>query len=800
MSIRINHARKRLPISAVALLLVLQVIALPSPSRATVATSSEMQQVCENWLTQKVYQQGSWAGDANPQIINSHDIYSGDTLVAKWYDIAPKGFVLVPVLKEMQPIKAYSDEYNLDYEQEGGFLSLVRDMLSRRASLYVLRTGSLDAPQSSAAEPVFGEGQLGEWDRLSVDAKSFRSSLPNSQATMSSGGPLLTSSWHQSAPYNNLCPMGDGDRAVVGCVATAAAQIMNYWHWPENGYRSHSYRWTGDASCGGSTPEQQLWADFSDSYDWANMPDSCDGGCSPEQEDAVAELCYEVGVSLNMGYGACGSGANTAMVATILPTYFKYSPNAWIEYRMAWDLPDWFYLIKGEIDAGRVCDYRINNHSIVADGYRNDYGKYEYHMNYGWGGSFTAWFVFDSLYCYWQPDSLCPADEEFVIVGIHPQTVPELSCKGVTIGDPDGNNNGVAAPGESVELTPIIRNMGYTAENVTAHITTIDPYVTITNSTATLSGSLAWGEESPTTAPFTFSTYSSCPDPHIVTFYLTVIADGTGSTMDTLYVFVGTVPGFEDQVENVNGLWKHYSPGSAYNDQWHMDTYRKHSGTYSWKAGGPGSVSYYDYCDSWLVSPPFLIPPNGLLTFWHWIAAEQDSEPGMAWDGANVYISSGDGNWTLLTPTGGYPYAIVDNPASPYDPGTPCYSGTQEWSQAEFDLSTYSGAVQLLFRFGSDGAVSEEGWYVDDISVTSTGCCGGYTGGYTGNTDCDSGGKIALSDITRLIDRVYLSKQPLCCEENGNTDGDNQGKIALGDITRLIDRVYLSKQPTSPCQ
>ena len=43
--------------------------------------------------------------------------------------------------------------------------------------------------------------------------------------------PLLTSHWHQNAPWNNMCPQRSdgGGRAVTGCVATAAAQIAYYW-------------------------------------------------------------------------------------------------------------------------------------------------------------------------------------------------------------------------------------------------------------------------------------------------------------------------------------------------------------------------------------------------------------------------------------------------------------------------------------------------------------------------------------------------------------------------------------------
>jgi hypothetical protein len=79
-------------------------------------------------------------------------------------------------------------------------------------------------------------------------------------------------------------------------------------------------------------------------------------------------------------------------------------------------------------------------------------------------------------------------------------------------------------------------------------------------------------------------------------------------------------------------------------------------------------------------------------------------------------------------------------------------------------------------------------------------CCGEYTGGYTGNCNCSTDGLMTLNDITMLIDRVYLSKTPLCCEENGNTNGSPDGKMTLADITTLIDHVYITKRPTAECQ
>jgi len=78
-------------------------------------------------------------------------------------------------------------------------------------------------------------------------------------------------------------------------------------------------------------------------------------------------------------------------------------------------------------------------------------------------------------------------------------------------------------------------------------------------------------------------------------------------------------------------------------------------------------------------------------------------------------------------------------------------------------------------------------------------CCGVYTGGYTGNTDCSADGKRNLSDITRLIDHVYIEQAPLCCPANGNTSGDAEGKVNLSDITALIDHVYVSQEEIAVC-
>ncbi len=77
-------------------------------------------------------------------------------------------------------------------------------------------------------------------------------------------------------------------------------------------------------------------------------------------------------------------------------------------------------------------------------------------------------------------------------------------------------------------------------------------------------------------------------------------------------------------------------------------------------------------------------------------------------------------------------------------------------------------------------------------------CCGLYTTGFTGNIDCDIDGKRNLEDVTRLIDRVYITKERLCCEENGDINGDES--LNLADITELVDHIWISKDETAACE
>lgn len=135
----------------------------------------------------------------------------------------------------------------------------------------------------------------------------------------------------------------------------------------------------------------------------------------------------------------------------------------------------------------------------------------------------------------------------------------------------------------------------------------------------------------------------------------------------------------------------------------------------------------------------------------------------------------------------GYPIPTFQLALAPTGMTINSTTGLVEWTPDSYG----SFEVELL-------AMNSVGTDTQNFYV-STSCCGAFTTGQTGNTNCDVEGKRNLADITRLIDNVYISKQPLCCTENGNVNGDTGDKVNLADITRLIDHVYISKNETASC-
>jgi hypothetical protein len=93
--------------------------------------------------------------------------------------------------------------------------------------------------------------------------------------------------------------------------------------------------------------------------------------------------------------------------------------------------------------------------------------------------------------------------------------------------DPNGNNNGLVEYGEPINLSVGMQNLGMAdAQNVTVTVSSIDPFVTLTDTTE-FYGAIAAGATVSVPDGFAFDVAQNVPDNHIITF--TVKAQGSTS-------------------------------------------------------------------------------------------------------------------------------------------------------------------------------------------------------------------------------------------------------------------------------
>lgn len=208
--------------------------------------------------------------------------------------------------------------------------------------------------------------------------------------------PLLTTTWGQEEPYNALTPVYTSDAGethyYTGCVATAMAQIMNYYESPVKGKGSSSYMFTPPA---GQGSQQMLYANYGNTvYDWDNMLDSYTGTYSEANATAVSTLMYHCGVSVQMQYNETGSGARSVDACNALRNYFGYDENIKLYNRSVTPVKEWMSIVYRELNDHCPILYsgmRADGfgHSFVLDGYDED-GLV--HVNWGWEGESDGYF------------------------------------------------------------------------------------------------------------------------------------------------------------------------------------------------------------------------------------------------------------------------------------------------------------------------------------------------------------------------------------------------------------------------
>lgn len=339
-----------------------------------------------------------------------------------------RGYVMVSGDDLLPEVIAYAEEgaFLVDAEQPEHIASFLAEV---RATLrYLVEQGrSLVVPRTSQLRPEGVQPLLGD----------IR--------------------WGQAAPFNDLCPVKAEGKSVVGCVATAIAQIMRYHQWPVRGKGVCSYR---------EYDGTQHRVDFSQyTYDWDMMPPMPGEDAPQPVRDALSLLSYHVGVVSRMQYSPNGSGTNSQYPKEGLYKYFKYKGNIELCARKNYQIAQWIDLIAQELNERRPIYYagasRTVGHAFVCDGYDS---RGYFHINFGWNGVADGYFLLYAI----SPDELGIGggtsydgfnDNQEVLIGIEPdrdgsseRTVGErISALSLSVSCQD--NQTIQLQDASIELT-----------------------------------------------------------------------------------------------------------------------------------------------------------------------------------------------------------------------------------------------------------------------------------------------------------------------------------------------------------
>ncbi len=298
-----------------------------------------------------------------------------------------------------------------DYIKGGRSMSLVKSMAAGEGDdeaqpLYVFSRGAGEGfvivSGDDALPAVIGYTDSGDFDESDVppalqDMLDYYSasaenlwdngvetiSSPSRVATSNDIATLLTTHWHQSWPYNNLCPYisGTTNRAATGCVATAASQIVYYWRkdlGDRTKYNTPTYGY-GDAPVTESIPSGTP-------LKWDLMQNSYSGSDPEECTTAVATLVACVGTSGWLTYGSSTSGQISDQ-CQVFSGQFGLSGGSCV-WKSGYSQSKWESMIVEDLELGRPILYSgvhpsNGGHAVVIDGYQASTGLF--HFNFGWG-------------------------------------------------------------------------------------------------------------------------------------------------------------------------------------------------------------------------------------------------------------------------------------------------------------------------------------------------------------------------------------------------------------------------------
>jgi hypothetical protein len=361
-----------------------------SAGYASRATMDEALTVAKNW-TKLIADKKTWGGSRNPQVEEGREFTRKGRVLGYYYPVKPIGYIIISLYKELAPVKAYSTSSNLDPGSEEGMADLLKGAMERTLDRMQDRFGRVHLDRREGLGQALPVDYRQSWEQLGIQSEGAKALKDSDVGGINyAAGQVLTSSeWHQDAPYNDQCPPGPTcAHTVVGCVATAGAQIMYYWSWPPYGTEGHTYYWPA-------------------------MSDVYTGSGSAFEE---AKLSHEVGVAVGMDYGCGESSAQLGDMEDAYHNQFRLFASE--ISRDSYTATEWFDWLKSQFNINQPVHYRIEGHEMVGGGWEevgSPPSRY-FHINFGWGpGSDNTWYELDD-------PTLGSLGEQKMLVYIYPNT------------------------------------------------------------------------------------------------------------------------------------------------------------------------------------------------------------------------------------------------------------------------------------------------------------------------------------------------------------------------------------------
>lgn len=288
-----------------------------------------------------------------------------ETIYAFIQELEPQGFIIISAENDIKPILGFSFDAKFPFSQnlENPLIKLIKTDIKNRKK--AISMGGKIMPSVSLSTPD------SQW------------------------GPILQTHWYQTGNFNSLTPdiPGYNFKSVVGCVATAFSQIINYWEL--RGYKLDVLSF--DESDGylskGTNPYIAIDSDAS-SYNFPNFNQVNDYFQQYSYGSTYESyLSFAAGIAVRTQYGS-ESSANTSTVARALRDKFQFGSAAKDDWPFVWSRKRDVIIenIQKGLPAQAAIAYResllskrINGHSVVLDGYRSNTG--EFHVNMGWSNS-----------------------------------------------------------------------------------------------------------------------------------------------------------------------------------------------------------------------------------------------------------------------------------------------------------------------------------------------------------------------------------------------------------------------------